>query len=208
MSEELSDHLRTAGRPLLVVLSGPSGVGKDAALNKLRTLERPWHFVVTATTRPRRPGERDGIEYIFLNPSEFEAMVEKGDFLEHAQVYGNRYGVPRQQVREAMEKGLDTILKVDVQGAATIKKVAPEAVFIFLAPPSMEELSRRLSLRATESQMDLETRTQTARREMNRLSDYDYQVINADGRLDQAIACIDAIITAEKCRIPPRRVSM
>ena len=206
MSDELTDALRPAGGPLLVVLSGPSGVGKDAALSKLRTLERPWHFVVTATTRPRRPGERDGMDYIFLDSGKFEAMVEKGDFLEHARVYGNRYGVPRQQVREAMVKGLDTILKVDVQGAATIKKVAPEAVLIFLAPASMEELGERLSLRATESQTDLKTRTQIARREMERLSDYDYRVVNADGRLDQAIARIDAIITAEKCRIAPRQV--
>ena len=194
--------------PLLVVLSGPSGVGKDAALNALRKLERPWHFTVTATTRPMRPGEGEGVDYIFLEPPKFQVMMEKGEFLECAQVYGNWYGVPRQQVREAMEKGLDVILKVDVQGADTIRKLAPQAVFIFLAPSSMEELRRRLSSRATESASDLEIRMPIASAEMERLSAFDYRVLNGDGCLDDAVACIDAIISAEKCRIPPRRVSV
>ena len=216
MSGDPPVYAHTPDGPLLVVLSGPSGAGKDAALNSLRTLrqssgqalKRPWHFVVTATTRPMRPNERDGIDYIFLESGEFQAMVEKGEALEYAQVYGNWYGVPRQQVRDAMEKGLDAILKVDVQGAATIKKLAPEAVFIFLAPSSMEELQRRLRLRATESAVELEERTRIAWKEMEHLSTFDYRVVNRDGCLDEAVACIDAIILAEKCRIVPRHISI
>lgn len=193
---------------MLIVLSGPSGVGKDAALEGLRALDRPWHTIVTATTRPRRPGETDGVEYIFLEHDKFQSMIEHEELLEYAEVYGNWYGVPKQQVRDALAKGLDTVLKVDVQGAATIKKLVPDAVFVFLAPSSMDELRRRLSLRATESAMELETRTNIAWEEMEHLRDFDYEVVNRDGSLDEAVARIDAIIQAEQCRIPPRRVSI
>lgn len=199
---------QTSEAPLLVVLSGPSGVGKDAVLNRLRSLVRPWHFVVTATTRTIRPAERDGTDYIFMEKQKFQDMVRNGELLEHAQVYDNWYGVPRQQVREALDKGLDTILKVDVQGAATIKSLAPEAVFIFLTLPTMEELQQRLVGRDTESEETLRLRSGTARQETERLTEFDYRVINANGRLEEAIACIDAIILAEKCRIPPRRISI
>jgi guanylate kinase len=191
-----------------VVITGPSGVGKDAALKRMRLLERPWHFTVTATTRPRRPQERDGVDYIFLEPERFHEMLKAGEFLEYAQVYGYWYGVPRQQVREALERGLDVIMKVDVQGASTIKRLVPQGVFIFLAPPSMEELERRLRQRKTESPKVLETRLKRAREEMECLPMFDYLVVNQNGRLDEAVACIDAIITAEKCRIPPRRIAL
>lgn len=197
-----------SGGPLLVVITGPSGVGKDAALKRMRLLERPWHFTVTATTRPRRPQERDGVDYIFLEPERFHEMLKAGEFLEYAQVYGYWYGVPRQQVREALERGLDVIMKVDVQGASTIKRLVPQGVFIFLAPPSMEELERRLRQRKTESPKVLETRLKRAREEMECLPMFDYLVVNQNGRLDEAVACIDAIITAEKCRIPPRRIAL
>ena len=206
MSSETPAHVHTQDGPLLVVVSGPSGVGKDTTLSMLRKLNRPWHFAVTATTRPKRLSEMDGVDYIFLEPGQFQEMVDKGEFLEHAQVYGNRYGVPEQQVREAMGKGLDTILKVDVQGAATIKKLASDAVFIFLVPASMEELERRLNLRATESARDLARRMRTAKDEMERAAAFDYKVVNRDGCIDETVACIDAIITAEKCRITRRQV--
>ena len=208
MTGQAASHPYTAGEPLLVVLSGPSGVGKDAALNSLRALKRPWGFVVTATTRPKRANEIDGVEYIFLAPEEFRAKMEAGEFLECADVYGNWYGVPREQVRAAIERGQDTIIKVDVQGAATIKGLAPEAVFIFLAPPSMEDLRRRLQQRATESEADLEARTRIAWQEMEHQAAFDYKVVNPDGRLEEAVACIDTIILAERSRIPPRRVSI
>ena len=208
MSGEAPAYPSPQGGPLLVVLSGPSGVGKDAALDGLRALKRPWHFVLTATTRARRSGEADEVDYIFLEPEEFQAKLERGEFLEHAQVYGNRYGVPRSQVRQALEKGMDAILKVDVQGAATIKKLAPEAVFIFLAASSMEELGRRLKQRDTETVTDLESRTRVAWQEMDRLPEFDYKVVNREGCLDQVVAYIDAIILAEKCRIPPRQIAI
>ena len=177
-------------------------------MGALRALDRPWHFTVTATTRLKRPGETDGSDYIFLSQGQFESMVEGDEFLEYAQVYGNWYGVPKQQVREAVARGLDTIVKVDVQGAATIRSITPQAVFVFLAASSMEELRQRLSLRATESDADLEYRTETAWQEMNRMPEFDYVVVNQNGGLDNAVACIDAIITAEKCRIPPRQISI
>ena len=141
------------GRPtsLLVVLSGPSGVGKDAVLSRMREGAVPYHFTVTATTRAQRPGERDGVDYIFLTSDQFDRMVEQDGFLEWAHVYGNRYGVPKDQVRKALEQGKDVLLKADVQGAATLKRLAPEAVFIFLVAPSLEELERRLRDRKTES---------------------------------------------------------
>ena len=208
MSGEEPPYPQIAGGPLLVILSGPSGAGKDTVLDGLRTLNRPWYFVVTATTRPSRSSERDGLDYIFLEGQTFQEMVENGEFLEYAEVYGNWYGVPRQQVRQAIGNGLDTILKVDVQGAATIKRLAPEAVFIFLTTESMEELQQRLELRATESAASLELRGHTASQEMERLTDFDYRVVNRDGYLDEAVACIDAIILAEKCRVPPRLISI
>ncbi|MEK7814411.1 MAG: guanylate kinase [Chloroflexota bacterium] len=192
--------------PLLVVLSGPSGVGKDAALAELKKLGRPWHFVVTATTRPPRPGERNGVDYIFLDGDSFLKMRERDEFLECAQVYGRWYGVPRSQVRQGLTAGRDVILKVDVQGAATVRRLAPEAVFIFLMPDSLEELRGRLAQRMTESSPELGLRLSTAREELARVHEFDYRVVNRDGCLDQTIAEIDAIIAAEKCRVVPRMV--
>ena len=194
--------------PLLVVLSGPSGVGKDAALAELKKLDRPWHFAVTATTRPQRPGERDGVDYIFLDNDTFLKMKERDEFLECAQVYGRWYGVPRSQVRRGLHDGRDVILKVDVQGAATIRQLAPEAVFIFMVPGSLDELPRRLAQRMTESSPEMELRLAVAREELARAEEFEYRVVNRDDSLDQAIADIDAIVTAEKCRIVPRLVQL
>ncbi len=194
--------------PLLVVLSGPSGVGKDAALAELKKLDRPWQFVVTATTRPQRPGERDGVDYIFLENDTFEKMKERDEFLECAQVYGRWYGVPRSQVRQGLHDGRDVILKVDVQGAAAIRQLAPEAVFIFMVPGSLDELPRRLAQRMTESSPEMEIRLDVAREELTRAEEFEYRVVNRDDSLDQAIADIDAIVTAEKCRMVPRIVQL
>jgi guanylate kinase len=196
------------GTPLLVVLSGPSGVGKDAALAGLRKLNRPWHFVVTATTRPQRPGERDGVDYIFLDPDTFLAMKERCEFLECAEVYGRWYGVPRSQVGEGFQAGKDVILKVDVQGAETVRRLAPEAVFIFMVPGSFEELERRLTQRMTESPRELELRLGVAREELARVNEFDYRVVNCDDCLEQAVADIDAIISAEKSHVVPRSVQL
>ncbi len=192
--------------PLLIVLSGPSGVGKDAALNALKLLDRPWHFVVTATTRPQRPGEQDGIDYIFLETAAFLEMKEQDELLECAQVYGNWYGVPRSQVSQGLKEGKDVILKVDVQGADTVRKLTPEALFIFMVPGSFDELRDRLTQRMTERPSEIDLRLSIAWSELGRVAEYDYRVVNRDDQLDQVIAEIDAIITAEKCRVHPRKV--
>ena len=194
--------------PLLVVLSGPSGVGKDAALAGLKKLDRHWHFVVTATTRLPRPGEQDQVDYIFLNPDTFLKMRERDEFLECAEVYGRWYGVPRNQVRQGFQQGRDVILKVDVQGAETVRRLAPEAVFIFMVPSSFDDLRSRLSDRMTEQSSEMELRLSIAREELARVNEFDYRVVNEDGRLDQAIADIDSIIAAEKCRVRPRLVEL
>ena len=205
-ASSLTSRIPEAGSspPLLVVLSGPSGVGKDAVLNELQKLERPWHFAVTATTRPMRPGERDGVDYIFLDPDTFARMRERDEFIECAEVYGRWYGVPRSQARDALRAGKDVILKIDVQGAATIRRMTPEALLIFLIPPTMADLRQRLQSRMTESGPELERRLKTAEEELARIHEYDYRVVNENGSLLEAAADIDAIITAEKCRITPR----
>ncbi len=194
--------------PLLIVLSGPSGVGKDAALACLKALDRPWHFVVTATTRPQRPGERNGVDYVFLNTETFTEMMERNEFLECAEVYGRWYGVPRSPVRLALESGKDVVLKIDVQGAETVRRMVPEAVSIFMVPGAFEELRQRLALRMTESSTELDLRLSVAKGELLRVNEFDYRVINSDGDLGRAVADIDAIISAEKCRIVPRQVKL
>jgi len=146
------------------------------------------------------------VDYVFLEYERFQDMVESGEFLEHAQVYGRWYGVPRVQVREALQRGMDVLIKVDIQGAATIKRLVSEGVFIFLAPPSMEELERRLRRRETEGERELGVRLGTAHEEMAQLPLFDYVVVN--DRVEQAAIQIDAIITAEKCRVRSRRIQV
>ena len=192
--------------PLLVVLSGPSGVGKDAALDALKLLDRPWRFVITATTRPQRPGEQDGVDYIFLETAAFLKMKERDDLLECAQVYDYWYGVPRNQVRQGLQDGKDVILKVDVQGADTVRELAPEALFIFMIPSSLDELKSRLTKRETETPSQVALRLSNAQNELGRVGEFDYRVVNREDQLEQAVAEIDAIITAEKCRTRPRVV--
>ena len=192
----------------MVVLSGPSGVGKDAVLSRMRELAKPFHYTVTATTRPRRPSERDGVDYVFATTEAFRGMIRRGELLEWAEVYGNLYGVPKTQVAEPLEKGCDVIVKADVQGAATIRKLAPEAVFISLAPPSMDELTHRLTHRMSESPDALKLRLETARRELEEASGFDYSIVNHRGRLDDAVAEIERVVGLERRRTPPRRVTL
>ena len=194
--------------PLLVVISGPSGVGKDSVIDELKKKKRPRHFTVTATTRSPRPGETDGVDYIFLDTETFLEMRSSGQLLESAEYSGRWYGVPRSQVSEALKQGKDVFLKIEVQGAGTIRALAPEAVLIFLAPASFEELAVRLGQRRTEGPEEAARRLEIARQELAQVSRYDYCVVNRDGRLEEAVADIEAIIIAEKCRVAPRRVKL
>jgi guanylate kinase len=197
-----------SSRALLIVLSGPSGVGKDAVLAGMRKSGRPFHYAVTATTRPKRAREKDGVNYHFVSRKEFQQMIDNHRLLEWATVYGNYYGVPRDEVGPALSKGVDTIVKVDVQGAATIKKILPRAVFIFLMPPSMQALEKRLKRRRSESSQDLALRLAAARREVRTLPLFDYSITSHQNKLDEVIFRIDAIVTAEKCRVKPRTVEL
>ena len=201
-----SDPSPAAPSPLLIVLSGPSGVGKDAVLSRMREQGRPFHYTVTVTTRQRREAETDGLDYIFVSTETFHRMVEEGGLLEWAEVYGNMYGVPRAQIAQALREGCDVIVKPDVQGAATIKRLAPDGVFIFLAPPDMEELAYRLRQRMTESSEAFETRLHTAEMEMREASKYDYVVINHRDRIDDAVAEIEGIVAREHRKVPQRVV--
>ena len=194
--------------PLLIVLSGPSGVGKDAVLSRMKEQGRGYHFTVTATTRRRRPTELDGVDYIFHSDQSFREMIERGELIEWAEVHGHLYGVPRAQVRDAMDHGLDVIMKIDVQGAATIRQIAGEAVSIFLSPPSIDELAQRLEGRMSETRRDLDIRLKAAEREMERASEFDYVVVNATGRIDETIREIESIVERERRRSPPRRVAL
>jgi guanylate kinase len=199
---------RIESNPLLVVISGPSAAGKDATVKRMEELGYPFHFVVTATTRPRRPNEVDGVDYHFVSEWEFGEMLEKDELLEHAIVYGQHKGIPKKQVREALESGKDVIMRIDVQGAATIRHLVPEAVFVFLTASSEEELIRRLEKRKTETPEGLKKRIATARKEMKRLDEFDYVVVNRDNHLDETVKTIAAIITAEKCKVKQRKIEL
>jgi guanylate kinase len=194
--------------PLVIVISGPSGVGKDAILHKIRDRQYPLEFITTVTTRRQRPNEQNRVDYHFISEVEFKELLKKGGLLESANVYGNWYGVPRQPVKEALIKGKDTIIKVDIQGADSIKKILSGAIFIFIAPPTLDELADRLRKRHTESEFDLALRLKTAAIEMQQINQFDYVVFNHCDRLDLAVDQIQAIVTAEKCRTNPRKINL
>ncbi len=195
-------------QPLLVVISGPSGVGKDTVLQRMKERRMPFHFVVTATTRPPRPGEVNGRDYFFISNDEFAEMIEHHELLEWARVYNDYKGIPKQQVRDALASGKDVIMRLDVQGAATVRALSPDAVLIFLAPGSEEELVHRLRERKTETPEGLKLRIATARRELDRMKEFDYCVVNRDMSLEATVDQIIAIIEAEHSRVNPRRVTL
>jgi guanylate kinase len=195
-------------QPLLIVISGPSGVGKDSVLQRMKERGLPFHFVVTATTRPARPEEKEGVDYIFVRREEFAAMIEKEELLEYAIVYDDYKGIPKQQVRKALASGKDVLMRVDVQGAATVRKLSPQAILIFLTTSSEEELVQRLEKRKTEKSEDLKLRIATARQEFKRINEFDYVVVNRENELDQTVDTIVSIITAEHHRVEPRQVQL
>ena len=194
--------------PLLIVLSGPSGVGKDAVLKRMKQEDYPLHYAVTLTTRPRRQEEREGTDYYFTSIQQFQQLIASDELLEWAQVYNNYYGVPRTQIREALHRGSDVLLKVDTQGAATIKELIPDVVLLFLMPPSLQELEKRLVQRRTEFPLDLERRLADARGELESMHGFEYAVVNHPDAIDLAVAQIRAILTAEKCRVRHRMVKI
>jgi len=208
VTHESQSPFNPPSKPLLIVLSGPSGAGKDALLVRMKQLGYPLKYVTTVTTRAKRATERDNEDYHFISTGKFQEMMENKELLERANVYGNWYGVPKQPVKEALEKGQDTIVKVDIQGAATIKKITPQAVLIFLMPPSLEELVMRLNQRHTESPFDLALRLKTAEEEIKQLPLFDYVITSQQDELDLAASDIKAIITAEKHRVSPRQITL
>lgn len=195
-------------QPLLIVISGPSGVGKDTVLQRMKERDLPFHFVVTATTRPRRDNEVHGVDYFFVSQDEFTRMIDQGELLEYALVYENYKGIPKQQVRQAFASGRDVIMRLDVQGAATVHKLIPEAVLIFLTTQDEAEMVNRLKKRRTEKPEELALRISTAHQELKRSSEFDYVVVNRDSFLDVTVDIIQAIIKAEHHHIHHRKVSL
>ncbi len=208
MSSNSQPLINVLGKPLLIVLSGLSGTGKDTLLTKMKQSDAPFTHITTITTRLPRANEKNNVDYHFTSEKKFQEMIERKELLEWANVYGNLYGTPKKSVTEALNRGEDTIVKVDVQGATTIKKLLPQAIFIFVATPSIKELISRLKRRHTESAADLALRTKTAEEEVKKLELFDYVVFNRRDEIDRAVSEIKAIITAEKCRITPRDITL
>ena len=194
--------------PLLVVISGPSGVGKDTVIQRMKERDLPFHFVVTATTRPPRPDEVHGVDYIFVSSDEFAEMIEMGELLEYAIVYNDYKGIPKEQVRQALASGKDVLMRIDVQGAATIRELSPEAVLVFLTTQDEDELVNRLKARKSETPEGLNLRIATARQELKRIDEFDYVVVNREDLLDETVDKILAIIQAEHQRVNPRKVTL
>jgi guanylate kinase len=195
-------------QPLLIVISGPSGVGKDSVVHGLKERGFPVHFVVTATTRPRREGEVEGKDYFFVSKDEFARMIEAQEFIEYAFVYNDYKGIPKQQVREALASGQDVVMRLDVQGAATVRRLAPEAILIFLTTRSEDELGARLKARKSENPDELSLRIATARQELKRVTEFDYVIVNSDGCLEATVETVMAIILAEHQKVNPRIVRL
>jgi guanylate kinase len=194
--------------PLLLVISGPSGVGKDVTIQSLKDHGYPFYFVVTATSRPQRKGEVHGRDYFFVSKEEFETMIEQNDLLEYALVYDQYKGIPKDQIRKALDSDLDVIVRVDVQGAATVRRLIPGAVLIFLMPESDEELVNRLEARSSESPEHLRRRVEMARQEIQQIEQFDYVIVNRHGCLEDTVERLVAVILAEKCRVRQREVRL
>ena len=192
-------------RPVLVVLSGPSGVGKDSVIQGLKESGYPFYFVVTATTRDRRPGEEDLVHYEFMLRDEFVEKNEQGYFVESATVYGpgNLYGVPKHQITSKIAAGINPLIKIDVQGAATLKQKIPQSVSIFLVPESIQSLHDRLRSRNADDYAAVQRRLKAATQELDHFPGFDYVVINRTGMLDETVEQIRSIIVAERLRNSP-----
>lgn len=202
------EMLSRSQKPLLIVISGPSGVGKDSVINRMKERGLPFRFVITANTRPQRPDEIDGVDYFFVTHEEFEQMIEDGELFEYAVVYEDLKGVPKNQIEDALASGEDVIMRLDVQGAETIRAKCPEALMVFLSTRNENELIARLKTRRTESEESLTLRIKTAREEFERVDSFDYYVVNEEDKLDETVDTILSIIQAEHARTTPREVSL
>ncbi len=194
--------------PLLIVISGPSGVGKDTVIQRMKERNLPIHFIVTAATRSPRPNEIHGRDYFFYSHDEFAEMIDKGELLEYAIVYNDYKGIPKAQVRDALSSGKDVIMRLDVQGAATIRKLCLDAVMIFLTVEDEEDMVNRLQERKTETPEGLKLRIATARQEMTQVEAFDYVVVNRENHLDETVDTIVSIIVAEHHRVDQRKVTL
>ena len=184
---------------ILVVISGPSGVGKTTIIKAVLSRRNDVIFSVSCTTRPRRPGEVHGKDYFFITEQEFRAMIDKGEFLEWAEVHGYLYGTPRKFIEKAFKEGKSVLLDIDVQGALKVMETFKDGVFIFIAPPSIEDLEKRLRKRGTETEESLRRRIEDAKWELQNIDKFEYLIINRD--LDEAIYDLDSIITAEGIKV-------
>lgn len=194
--------------PLLIVVSGPSGAGKDTVVQRMQERGLPFHFVVTATTRPKRTGETHGKHYWFVSKDEFARMIEANELIEYAIVYGDYKGIPKAQVRKALASGQDVVMRLDVQGAETVRKLVPDALLIFITVESEEELVKRLNARESETPDSLAIRIATARKELKRMEAFDFVIVNHDFQLDHTVDTVRAIIDAEHHRVRPRKVNL
>ena len=194
--------------PLLIVISGPSGVGKDTVIQRMKERNLPIYFVVTAATRSPRPNEVHGKDYFFYTHDEFAEMIERGMLLEYAIVYNDYKGIPKDQVSDALSTGKDVVMRLDVQGAATIRKLCPEALMIFLTVEDEDDMVHRLQERKTETPEGLKLRIATARQEMTQVDSFDYVVINHENHLDETVDTIISIIVAEHHRVKQRKVTL
>jgi guanylate kinase len=196
-------------KPIVVVISGPSGVGKDVMIDRMIESGRlGFHFTVTATTRDPRPGEKDGVNHHFVSVDDFVNLIASDELLEWAQVYGNYYGVPKKQVREALNAGNHVIMRVDVQGAKRLSEIIPEALLIFIIPPSLDVLKKHLRDRGVDSEEEMTKRLAAANEEISQASLFDFTVTNVENQLDDTVNTVVEIIQSESQRIPPRNVTI
>ncbi len=194
--------------PLLIVISGPSGIGKDTVVDGMKDRNLPFHFVITATSRSPRKNEVHGKDYFFYKKEVFEEMIKEDKFLEYAWVYSSYKGVPKSQVKEALESGEDVVMRLDVQGAETVHNLCPDAILIFLTADNKTEWLQRLKDRRSETDHELNVRIKTAKKEYENLNIFDYIVVNKQDKLDHTLNVIESIIAAEHHRVHPRKVQL
>lgn len=194
--------------PLMIVISGPSGVGKDSVLRAMKNSELPIHHVVTVNTRPPRPDEAEGVDYFFVSREKFEDMIKNQELVEYSKVYDDYKGVPKSQIQNALDSGKDVVLRLDVQGAEKIKKIYPQAILIFLLPSNQEDWYKRLGGRRLGNEKDLDKRIMTVQEELIKARDFDYLVVNEQYQLKLTVQKIEAIIMAEHLRTKPRKIEL